>query len=99
MISVSPSTTTTYTATVTDQCGDQASGDVVVDLHGLPTVLFEGDDLTGCVPHTVNFTNLTNAADVGANCIWTINGQTFTGCTDLEYTFKDRKSTRLNSSH
>src|SRR5690554_1794881 len=41
MISVSPSTTTTYTATVTDQCGDQASGDVVVDLHGLPTVLFE----------------------------------------------------------
>ncbi|WP_417265552.1 gliding motility-associated C-terminal domain-containing protein [Brumimicrobium sp.] len=87
MISVSPSTTTTYTATVTDQCGDQASGDVVVDLHGLPTVLFEGDDLTGCVPHTVNFTNLTNAADVGANCIWTINGQTFTGCTDLEYTF------------
>jgi gliding motility-associated-like protein len=86
-INVSPSTTTTYTATVTDQCGDQASADAIVDLHSLPNVLFEGDSLEGCIPHTVNFTNTTNPADVGTNCIWTINGQTFTGCTDLEYTF------------
>ncbi|PKR80083.1 hypothetical protein CW751_12035 [Brumimicrobium salinarum] len=86
-INVSPSELTSYTATVTDQCGDQASGDVTVDLHGLPEVLFEGDSLEGCIPHTVNFTNLTNPSDVGANCLWTINGQTFTGCTDLEYTF------------
>lgn len=86
-IGVSPVGTTTYTATVTDQCGDQASASAIVNLHTLPTVVFEGDDLTGCVPHTVNFTNLTNASDLGANCLWTINGQTFTGCTDLEYTF------------
>jgi len=60
---------------------------VIVDLHTLPTVSFEADNLTGCVPHTVNFTNTTAQSDIGANCTWTINGQNFTGCTDLEYTF------------
>src|SRR5690554_8019078 len=60
MIAVSPSTTTTYTATVTDECGVQASGDVVVDLHRQLTVLFEGDELTDCATHIVNFKNLTS---------------------------------------
>lgn len=86
-IIVSPTDITTYTATVTDQCGDQATASATVDFYPSPDVTFEGDNLTGCIPHTVNFTNTTNPSDVGTNCIWTINGQTFTGCSDIEYTF------------
>lgn len=86
-ISVSPNSTTVYTATVTDQCGDEATNDVTVDLHDLPTVLFEADTLTGCIPQEVHFTNTTDPSEVGGNCLWTVNGETFPGCSGLDYTF------------
>ncbi len=86
-ISVSPSSTTVYSATVTDQCGDVATDNVTVDIHTPPTVTFEADTLTGCIPLQVHFTNTTDPGQVGGNCVWTINGQTFPGCSDLDYTF------------
>lgn len=86
-INVSPDQTTTYTATVTDQCEDNASGDVVVDLHDLPEVSFEADNLTGCVPEEITFTNTTPEDQVGTNCFWTINGEDIVGCNDISYEF------------
>ncbi|MBW7867612.1 MAG: gliding motility-associated C-terminal domain-containing protein [Brumimicrobium sp.] len=88
-INVKPSSTTTYTATVTDQCGDDASADAVVDIHSLPTVQFEADSLIGCTPLTVNFTNLTDPNQMNGNCVWKINGETITGCGPIQYTFTD----------
>jgi gliding motility-associated-like protein len=86
-INVSPDQTTTYTATVTDQCQDNASGDVVVDIYDLPEVSFEADNLTGCVPQEITFTNTTPANQVGSNCYWTINGQDIIGCNEITYEF------------
>lgn len=88
-ISVSPSVATTYTATVTDQCQDDASGDVLVDFHPLPEVNFAGDQLEGCAPLTVEFANTTPLGQVGTNCTWNINGANYPGCTDAMHTFND----------
>lgn len=88
-LSVSPTVATTYVATVKDQCGQTATASVFVDLHSIPQVSFTADNLTGCIPSTVHFTNTTNPADVGTNCTWTIDGQTMIGCSGIDYTFND----------
>ncbi|RYM32417.1 hypothetical protein ERX46_14160 [Brumimicrobium glaciale] len=88
-IDVTPSVNTTYTATVTDQCGDQVSMDVIVELYPTPSANLVADKLSGCVPLDVNFLNITNPSDVGSNCVWTINEQTFNGCTGINYTFTE----------
>lgn len=89
-IDVTPANFTTYTATVTDQCGDQVSMVVNVDLHKTPLVNFSADNLSGCVPLNVNFLNITNPNDVGTNCVWTIDDQTFSGCAGTNYTFTEQ---------
>jgi gliding motility-associated-like protein len=86
-ITVSVNQLATYTATVTDQCQDNASADVVVDIYDLPEVSFEADNLTGCVPQEITFTNTTPAGQVGSNCFWTINGQDIQGCNEITYEF------------
>lgn len=88
-INVSPLTTTTYTATVIDQCGQQDAASVTVDIHTLPMPTLQADDSTGCAPQTVNFTNTTDPSSLGGNCVWTIGGQTFTGCSGTSFTFTD----------
>lgn len=87
-IAVSPEVTTTYTATVTDQCNQQAAASVVVDIHDLPLPILEADDTVGCLPLTTNFTNLTNPINIGSS-VWTINGDTYTDPTNLQYTFDE----------
>jgi gliding motility-associated-like protein len=43
-----------------------------------PIVVFEGDELMGCVEHTVNFTNMSTEQ---FNCVWDFgDGTTGTGC-------------------
>jgi gliding motility-associated-like protein len=86
-ITVTTDQPATYTATVTDQCMDNASADVNVEIHDLPEVSFEADNLTGCVPQEITFTNTTPAGQVGSNCFWTINGQDIVGCDDITYEF------------
>jgi len=86
-ITVSTDQPATYTATVTDQCQDNASADVVVNIHDLPEVSFEADNLVGCVPQEITFTNTTPTNQVGTNCFWTINGQDIAGCDEITYEF------------
>ncbi len=65
---VSPDTTTTYTITVTDNCGSPTVvKDIVITVNPLPDVDFEADTLEGCNPTTVNFTNNTTISEGGFN--------------------------------
>ncbi len=66
---VSPSTTTTYTCTVTDGCETPSqSGTATITVHTAPTVTFTGDVLQGCAPVSVNFTE--DNLPAGATCSW-----------------------------
>ena len=55
---VSPITTTTYTLTITDANGCVSTAPVTVVVNQNPVALFTGDSLSGCVPHCVNFTDI-----------------------------------------
>lgn len=78
---VSPAVTTVYTVTATDNCGTPAVTDAVtITVNPTPAVSFSADDLQGCEPHSVNFTNTTNVADVGT-CFWDFgDGTTSASC-------------------
>jgi gliding motility-associated-like protein len=82
-----PVGTSTYTLTVTDLINGCISTDQVnVLVNSLPVVLFSGDNLTGCAPLTVNFSNLTIPS--GDNCTWNFgNGTTATGCGNTSATY------------
>lgn len=88
-IEVSPSTETTYTVTVTDECEQSATDEVTVSIYDLPLVEMEGENRFGCIPLTPTFTNTTDSSMVGGNCVWTINGETFNSCNSVSYTFEN----------
>lgn len=78
---VSPTATTTYTVTLTDNCGTPSVTDAVtITVNPTPVVTFTADNLQGCTPVSVNFTNTTNIADVGS-CLWNFgDGSSSTNC-------------------
>lgn len=80
-----PSNTNTYTVVGIDANGCENTDEVTVTIEPLPVVSFIGDNLSGCEPLTVTFTNTTpgNLTD----CIWTLPGATLTGCDSVTYTF------------
>jgi gliding motility-associated-like protein len=83
--SFTPSTTTTYTVTGTDANGCQNVDQVTVTIEPAPVVAFNGDELAGCYPHTVNFNNTT--VD-GTNCTWDFgDGTTGSGCSGVSHTY------------
>lgn len=78
---VSPSANTTYTVTATDNCGTPSASDqVVVTINPVPVVTFVADQLSGCVPLAVNFTNTTDPL-LTNNCSWDFgDGSTSNNC-------------------
>jgi gliding motility-associated-like protein len=59
---VSPTVTTTYTVTVTDNCGTPSATDVVIiTIYPLPAVNLTPTNASGCSPLSVDFVNLTLA--------------------------------------
>ncbi|NRA12318.1 MAG: gliding motility-associated C-terminal domain-containing protein, partial [Crocinitomicaceae bacterium] len=72
-----PLVTTTYTVTA-DNLGCISTDAVTVTVTPLPSVSFTADNLSGCAPHTVTFTNTTPG--ITSDCIWSIGGVPFTGC-------------------
>lgn len=88
-INVSPGVATTYTATVTDDCPHDTTADIDVNIHTLPQVDLVGDQLEGCAPLDVQFTNNTPAGQIGANCTWLIEGVNYPGCNGPSHTFED----------
>ena len=84
----SPSSTLTYTVIGTDANGCVGTDDVMITVEPLPVVSFVGDNLAGCAPLTVTFTNTT--AGSLTDCIWTLEtGAVLNGCTDVTYTFEN----------
>jgi gliding motility-associated-like protein len=81
-----PLTTATYTLTGTDANGCVNTDDVVITIETAPVVSFIGDNLSGCVPLTVTFTNTTPG--LLDNCVWTLeNGTVLNGCGSVTTTF------------
>jgi hypothetical protein len=55
-INVTPALTTTYTVTVTDDCGQSITQNFTVVVQQVPVVTFTADTTAGCTPLLVNFT-------------------------------------------
>jgi len=70
-ISVTPSTTTTYSLTVTDGCTIlPATASVTVTVNQLPVVSFSSNTTSGCATLCVNFTDNTVASSAIASWNW-----------------------------
>jgi gliding motility-associated-like protein len=81
-----PSSTNTYTVTGST-LGCESTDEVVVTVVDNPVVDFEADTTTGCVPLTVNFTNLTQGSIV--NSTYTISDGTIISELDIIHTFSE----------
>ena len=88
-ITVSPAVTTIYTVTVTDGCQTPAANDAVtVTIIPIPTVSFTADNVIGCSPLDVTFTN--NSVPNGTNCLWDFgDGLNSTSCGTVTHQFTD----------
>jgi gliding motility-associated-like protein len=63
VIIVTPPSTTNFTVNVTDVTGCTGSADATVIVNPVPVVLFEGVPLSGCVPVSVHFSNMSDSGD------------------------------------
>ncbi len=83
---VSPSTTTSYTVTVTDGCETPSANDqITITVNPIPVVNFVADNVAGCTPVDVRFVNTTDPAMVGNNCLWSFGDGTFASDCDTVY--------------
>lgn len=77
-VNTGTSGTTSYTVTVTNAAGCQATDIVSVTIHALPLISFNSNAIDGCAPASITFTNTSPAS---VNCVWTFEGgATQTGC-------------------
>jgi len=84
---VSPVVTTTYTVTVTDGC-ESVSDVVTVTVNPLPDVNFSGNPLQGCLPLTVDFTDI--GQPTGSQCSWSFgDGEISTNCAPVTNTYTE----------
>lgn len=75
-MSTSSTTPDVFCVTVTDGCGSTITECINLNHAPVPVPSFFGDNLNGCYPVPVNFTNTTNPTDVGS-VLWTFgNGAT-----------------------
>jgi gliding motility-associated-like protein len=79
-LTVTPLVTTTYIVTLTDGCTTpQVIDDVKIIVNPIPSINISANNLVGCTPLEVVFTN-TNAS-AGSTCLWDFgNGATSTSC-------------------
>lgn len=83
-----PTETTTYEVTGTDPNGCQATDVFTVTVEDLPDPTFSGDQLIGCEPHQVVFSNTTQP--VPSNCEWNFgDGTTAVGCDQVVKNYQD----------
>lgn len=87
-VSFTPTSDETYTVTGTDGNGCVNTDQVNVTILSAIVPDFTGDELKGCEPHTVNFTN--NTTESGAICTWSFgDGNTGTGCVSVSHTYSN----------
>jgi gliding motility-associated-like protein len=84
----SPIGITVYNVT-TQLCGGECSAtdQVSITVHPTPVVSFEGDDLFGCEPHLVTFTNFSTEQ---GDCTWDFgDGNTANSCGPVSNTYEN----------
>jgi gliding motility-associated-like protein len=85
-VSTTAAATTTYTLTVTNPAGCTNTDNVNVTIHPLPVVSFSSNEIDGCAPVSITFTN--NNAASSVNCVWTFEGGgSQTGCGPITHVF------------
>lgn len=83
---VIPTSTTTYEVTGQNAYGCENTDEVEITVNDNPVPDFEGDELKGCEPHSVNFTNNTGLA--GSTCHWDFgDGKTSDLCSNISHTY------------
>ena len=82
-----PVANTTYIVTA-DNNGCITTDTMSIVIEELPLVSFSADELSGCAPLNVTFTNNTVASSNLVNCIWNIEGASpISGCINVNYLF------------
>ena len=83
-----PATTTTYTVTVTDNCGTPSvSSGITINVSSKPIPVIAGNNLSGCIPLCVNF--FENSLTSCSNELWTFgDGQSTTGCGSASHCYQ-----------
>ncbi|CAG5085921.1 PKD domain-containing protein [Parvicella tangerina] len=86
---VSPAFTTIYTVSVSDGCTTpNATANVTITVNTIPNVSFNADNLDGCAPVDVNFTETNVPA--GSSCLWSFgDGGASTDCSNVNYSFEN----------
>jgi gliding motility-associated-like protein len=69
-VSASPTASTTYTVTITDDCGQTSTAQVSVAAIPLPVVSFIADTTFGCSPLAVQFTITSGSYPAGSTYFW-----------------------------
>ena len=72
-LTVSPATTKSYTVTVKDACGNQASSNIIVKVNPMPTSFFTISPSTVCINQQATII-FTGSASAGATYEWDIDG-------------------------
>lgn len=80
---------TVFVAVITDQCDHEVRDTIIIDVHEEPTVDFEAVPAIGCVPEVVTINNLTDPDLIGGNCVWTVEGISYTGCEGFNHEFTE----------
>lgn len=88
-LTVTPSVTTVYVVTVSDGCTTPVAIDsVTVTVSPNPQPTFSAVPSNGCAPLTVLFTNTSDPATIGGDCLWMIDGApASTDCDSFSHTF------------
>jgi gliding motility-associated-like protein len=87
--SVAPAFTTSYTVTASDGCETpDVSATVIITVNTVPNISFTADNLSGCYPVNVNFTEQNVPA--GSSCLWTFgDGGADANCSNVSYDFNN----------
>ena len=84
-VSFTPPTTNTYTVTATSAQGCSTADDVTITVNLNPVVAFSVDELDGCEPLSVVFTNLSSGSVL---CEWNFgDDETGTGCGSIDHIY------------
>ena len=84
-LAFNPTATAVYTVTATlNSC--TSTDNITISVNPIPSVLFDGMDLSGCDVLPVDFRNLTSTG--GTNCFWDFgDGNTSTSCGNQTHTY------------
>jgi len=78
--------TDVITVTINEGCDYDQSFNIPVIVHQLPPISIAAETLL-CGPQSITLTNTTPINYVGENCLWTLQGATYSGCASLDYFF------------